>query len=168
MFAIPGERVARVHTSSGTTGKPTVVGDTPNDNDTRAKLVARSFRAGAVRPGMSVHSAVGCGLFTGGLGMPQGAEPLGCGCERHDRAPSPIVRDFKPDVTDTLLPARHPRPVSGLAQSFRSAGHARYASASGSRRGLQRSGSGWSGQCIVHLDVGHAQDHLAASAAAVA
>jgi phenylacetate-CoA ligase len=71
MFAIPGERVARVHTSSGTTGKPTVVGDTPNDNDTRAKLVARSFRAGAVRPGMNVHSAVGCGLLTGGLGCPR-------------------------------------------------------------------------------------------------
>jgi len=78
MFAVPRERVVRVHASSGTTGKPTVVGYTQNDIDTWANLVARSLRAAGARPGMAVHIAVGYGLFTGGLGMHYGAERLGC------------------------------------------------------------------------------------------
>ena len=72
------ERVLRVHASSGTTGKPTVVGYTRGDIDTWADLVARSLRACGARPGMLVHVAVGYGLFTGGLGIHYGAERLGC------------------------------------------------------------------------------------------
>ena len=68
MFAVPRERVVRVHASSGTTGKPTIVGYTRNDIDTWADLVARSLRACGARPGMLVHID-GYGLFTGGLGM---------------------------------------------------------------------------------------------------
>ena len=69
---------AWVHASSGTTGKPTVVGYTRGDIDTWADLVARSLRACGVRPGMLVHISVGYGLFTGGIGMHYGAERLGC------------------------------------------------------------------------------------------
>jgi phenylacetate-CoA ligase len=77
MFAVPRERVARVHASSGTTGRPTVVGYTHQDLDTWADLVARSLRAAGVRPGMRVHNAYGYGLFTGGLGAHAGIERLG-------------------------------------------------------------------------------------------
>jgi len=78
MFAVPRERVARVHASSGTTGKPTVVGYTKADIEAWAGLVARSLRAAGVRPGDMVHVAYGYGLFTGGLGAHYGAEKLGC------------------------------------------------------------------------------------------
>ena len=78
MFAVPREQVARIHASSGTTGKPTVVGYTRNDIDTWADLVARSIRAAGGRPGDIVHVAYGYGLFTGGLGAHYGAERLGC------------------------------------------------------------------------------------------
>jgi phenylacetate-CoA ligase len=78
MFAVPREQVARIHASSGTTGKPTVVGYTARDVDTWAQVVARSMRASGVRPGMRVHVAYGYGLFTGGLGAHYGAEKLGC------------------------------------------------------------------------------------------
>ncbi len=78
MFAVPREQVARVHASSGTTGKPTVVGYTQDDLDTWAELMARSIRAGGGRPGDLVHVAYGYGLFTGGLGAHYGAERLGC------------------------------------------------------------------------------------------
>jgi len=102
MFAVPQERVARVHASSGTTGKPTVVGYTRNDIDTWATLVARSLRASGARPGMRVHIAVGYGLFTGGLGMHYGAERLGCMVipvasgmtERQVQ----LILDFEPDI----------------------------------------------------------------------
>ena len=102
MFAVPVERVVRVHASSGTTGKPTVVGYTRNDIDTWANLVARSLRASGARPGMLVHIAVGYGLFTGGLGMHYGAERLGCTVipvasgvtERQVQ----LILDFQPDV----------------------------------------------------------------------
>jgi len=102
MFAVPQERVARVHASSGTTGKPTVVGYTRNDIDTWAALVARSLRASGARPGMRVHIAVGYGLFTGGLGMHYGAERLGCMVipvasgmtERQVQ----LILDFEPDI----------------------------------------------------------------------
>ena len=78
MFAVPRERVARIHASSGTTGKPTVVGYTLADIDTWADLVARSIRAAGGRPGDRVHVAYGYGLFTGGLGAHYGAERAGC------------------------------------------------------------------------------------------
>jgi phenylacetate-CoA ligase len=78
MFAVPRERVNRVHASSGTTGKPTVVGYTKDDLDTWAELMARSIRAAGGRAGDVVHVAYGYGLFTGGLGAHYGAERLGC------------------------------------------------------------------------------------------
>ncbi|WP_136443312.1 phenylacetate--CoA ligase PaaK [Pacificoceanicola onchidii] len=78
LFAVPREQIARVHASSGTTGKPTVVGYTANDLSNWADLVARSMRASGTRPGDVVHIAYGYGLFTGGLGAHYGAERLGC------------------------------------------------------------------------------------------
>ncbi|MGW7354604.1 phenylacetate--CoA ligase PaaK [Streptomyces sp. NPDC054784] len=78
MFAVPRERVRRLHASSGTTGTPTVVGYTRRDLDTWADVVARSIRAAGGRPGDRVHVAYGYGLFTGGLGAHYGAERLGC------------------------------------------------------------------------------------------
>jgi len=78
MFAVPREQVSRVHASSGTTGKPTVVGYTKDDLDTWADLMARSIHAAGGRPGDVVHVAYGYGLFTGGLGAHYGAERLGC------------------------------------------------------------------------------------------
>ncbi|MEZ5812002.1 MAG: phenylacetate--CoA ligase PaaK [Rhizobiaceae bacterium] len=78
MFAVPREQVVRVHASSGTTGKPTVVGYTKKDIDTWATVVARSMRASGTRPGDVVHISYGYGLFTGGLGAHYGAEKLGC------------------------------------------------------------------------------------------
>jgi phenylacetate-CoA ligase len=78
MFAVPRTQVARVHASSGTTGRPTVVGYTREDLDTWADLMARSIAAAGGRPGDTVHVAYGYGLFTGGLGAHYGAERLGC------------------------------------------------------------------------------------------
>jgi phenylacetate-CoA ligase len=78
MFAVPREQLLRVHASSGTTGKPTVVGYTRHDLDTWADLMARCFACGGARPGDIVHNAYGYGLFTGGLGAHYGAERLGC------------------------------------------------------------------------------------------
>ena len=78
MFAVPREQVSRIHASSGTTGKPTVVGYTEKDIDNWATLVARSLRASGTRAGDVVHVAYGYGLFTGGLGAHYGAEKLGC------------------------------------------------------------------------------------------
>jgi phenylacetate-CoA ligase len=77
MFAVPRDKVARVHASSGTTGQPTVVGYTQNDLDMWASVVARSLRASGLRPGDVLHNAYGYGLFTGGLGIHGGAEKLG-------------------------------------------------------------------------------------------
>jgi phenylacetate-CoA ligase len=78
MFAVPRDKVVRIHASSGTTGKPTVVGYTRNDIEVWADCVARSMRASGTRPGDIVHIAYGYGLFTGGLGAHYGAERLGC------------------------------------------------------------------------------------------
>ena len=78
LFAVPRERLARLHASSGTTGKPTLVGYTARDIDTWANVVARSIRAAGGRAGDLVHIAYGYGLFTGGLGAHYGAERLGC------------------------------------------------------------------------------------------
>ena len=78
LFAVPREQIIRIHASSGTTGKPTVVGYTANDISMWADMVARSLRASGTRPGDMVHVAYGYGLFTGGLGAHYGAERLGC------------------------------------------------------------------------------------------
>src|SRR6478609_4577541 len=78
VFAVPRQQIARVHASSGTTGKPTVVGYTLEDIDTWAELMARSIRVAGGRPGDLVHVSYGYGLFTGGLGAHYGAERLGC------------------------------------------------------------------------------------------
>jgi phenylacetate-CoA ligase len=102
MFAVPREQVMRVHASSGTTGKPTVVGYTKNDIDTWASLVARSLRAAGTRAGAIVHVAYGYGLFTGGLGAHYGVEKLGCtvipmsGGQTEKQVQ--LISDFKPDV----------------------------------------------------------------------
>lgn len=102
MFAVPRERVVRIHASSGTTGKPTVVGYTQRDIDTWANLVARSIRAAGGRPGDIVHVAYGYGLFTGGLGAHYGAERLGCtvipmsGGQTERQVQ--LIMDFKPDI----------------------------------------------------------------------
>ncbi|MEK9724067.1 MAG: phenylacetate--CoA ligase [Rhodospirillaceae bacterium] len=78
MFAVPREQIVRVHASSGTTGKPTVVGYTKEDLNTWSNLMARTLACAGVRPGDLVHNAYGYGLFTGGLGAHYGAEALGC------------------------------------------------------------------------------------------
>ena len=78
MFAVPREDLVRVHASSGTTGKPTVVGYTAADIDTWATVMARSLFAAGGRPGDLLHNAYGYGLFTGGLGAHYGGEKLGC------------------------------------------------------------------------------------------
>ena len=102
MFAVPMERVSRLHGSSGTTGKPTVVGYTEKDIATWASLVARSIHAAGGRPGMKVHVAYGYGLFTGGLGAHYGAEALGCtvipmsGGQTEKQVQ--LICDFQPDV----------------------------------------------------------------------
>ncbi len=102
MFAVPREQCARIHASSGTTGKPTVVGYTKNDIDMWASMVARSIRAGGARPGDLVHVSYGYGLFTGGLGAHYGAEKLGLtvvpfGGGQTERQVQLMV-DFKPDI----------------------------------------------------------------------
>ncbi len=78
MFAVPMEKVVRIHASSGTTGKPAVVGYTANDMDMWSNVVARSLRAAGARPGDRIHNAYNYGLFTGGLGSHDGAQRLGC------------------------------------------------------------------------------------------
>lgn len=102
LFAVPREKLIRIHGSSGTTGKPIVVGYTKADIDMWADVMARSIRAAGVRPGMMVHVAYGYGLFTGGLGAHYGVERLGCTVvpmsggmtERQVQ----LINDFKPDA----------------------------------------------------------------------
>src|SRR5690242_10963926 len=77
LLAVPREQAIRIHASSGTTGKPTVISYTRNDIDLFADVVARSMVAGGARPGMLLHNAYGYGLFTGGLGIHYGGEKLG-------------------------------------------------------------------------------------------
>ncbi len=102
MFAVPREQVVRIHASSGTTGKPTVVGYTRNDITTWASVVARSIRAAGARPGDMVHISYGYGLFTGGLGAHYGAEHLGLtvvpfGGGQTEKQIQ-LIQDFKPDI----------------------------------------------------------------------
>jgi phenylacetate-CoA ligase len=102
MVAVPQEKVVRVHASSGTTGKPTVVAYSKADLDVWSEVMARSIRAAGGRPGMKVHVAYGYGLFTGGLGAHYGAERLGCTVipasggmtERQVQ----LIHDFKPEI----------------------------------------------------------------------
>ncbi len=102
LFAVPREQVFRIHASSGTTGKPTVVGYTAADIDTWANLVARSIRAAGGRPGDTVHIAYGYGFFTGGLGAHYGAERAGCtvlpmsGGQTQKQVQ--LICDFRPDI----------------------------------------------------------------------
>jgi len=108
LFAVPKERIVRIHASSGTTGKPTVVGYSERDIDTWGRLVARSIRAAGGRPGMRLHNAYGYGLFTGGLGLHYGAERLGLTVvpvsggmtERQVQ----LIVDFRPDII-TVTPS---------------------------------------------------------------
>lgn len=108
MFAVPRERLVRVHASSGTTGKPIVVGYTQRDIDTWSEVMARSIRAAGGRTGMIIHNAYGYGLFTGGLGVHYGAEKLGCTVvpisggmtERQVQ----LINDFRPDII-TVTPS---------------------------------------------------------------
>jgi phenylacetate-CoA ligase len=102
LVAVPQDRIARIHASSGTTGKPTVVAYSRADIDVWSDVMARSIRAAGGRPGMKVHVAYGYGLFTGGLGAHYGAERLGCAVipasggmtERQVQ----LIHDFKPDI----------------------------------------------------------------------
>jgi phenylacetate-CoA ligase len=102
MFAVDQSQIRRIHASSGTTGRPTVVGYTQRDLDTWADVVARSLRAAGARPGHKVHVAYGYGLFTGGLGAHYGAERLGCTVipasggmtARQVR----LIQDFRPEI----------------------------------------------------------------------
>jgi phenylacetate-CoA ligase len=102
MFAVPREQCVRIHASSGTTGKPTVVGYTRGDIDTWSDLMARSLRASGARPGDLVHVSYGYGLFTGGLGAHYGAERLGLtvvpfGGGQTERQVQ-LINDFRPDI----------------------------------------------------------------------
>ncbi len=121
MFAVPRERIARIHASSGTTGKPTVVGYTQRDIDTWSAVMARSLRAAGVRPGWAVHVAYGYGLFTGGLGAHYGAEKYGCAVipmsggqtERQVQ----LINDFRPEVIMVT-----PSYMLAILDQFRAAG----------------------------------------------
>jgi phenylacetate-CoA ligase len=108
MFAVPREQLVRVHASSGTTGKPIVVGYTRDDIETWSQVMARSIRAAGGRRGMIIHNAYGYGLFTGGLGVHYGAEHMGCTVvpisggmtERQVQ----LINDFRPDII-TVTPS---------------------------------------------------------------
>ena len=121
MFAVPRDRIARIHASSGTTGKPTVVGYTKADLDVWADVMARSIRASGGRAGMRIHIAYGYGLFTGGLGAHYGAERLGCavipvgggGTERQVQ----LIQDFQPDIIMVT-----PSYMLAILDAFRAAG----------------------------------------------
>ncbi len=121
LFAVPREQIVRVHASSGTTGKPTVVGYTRRDIDMWANLVARSMKASGTKPGDIVHIAYGYGLFTGGLGAHYGAERLNCTVvpvsggmtERQVM----LIQDFKPS---TIMVT--PSYMLNILEQFRAAG----------------------------------------------
>ncbi len=122
MFAVPRDKIARVHASSGTTGKATVVGYSRADLKVWSQVVARSIRAAGGRPGMKVHVAYGYGLFTGGLGAHYGAEELGCTVipvsggmtERQVQ----LIIDFEPDIIMVT-----PSYMLAILDEFRRLGH---------------------------------------------
>lgn len=117
MFAVPRERLARIHASSGTTGKPTVVGYTAQDIDVWSEVMARSIRAAGGRAGDMVHVAFGYGLFTGGLGAHYGAERAGCSVVPASggatEAQINLILDFKPRIIMVT-----PSYMLSLADSF--------------------------------------------------
>jgi phenylacetate-CoA ligase len=121
MFAVPREKVARIHASSGTTGKPTVVGYTLQDLDNWAAVMGRSIRAAGGRRGMCVHVAYGYGLFTGGLGAHAGAEKMGCtvipmsGGQTERQVQ--LIQDFAPDIIMVT-----PSYMLAILDGFRAAG----------------------------------------------
>ncbi len=121
LFAVPREQVRRLHASSGTTGKPTVVGYTQGDLDMWAEVMARSIRASGGRAGMRVHVAYGYGLFTGGLGAHYGAERLGCtvipvsGGQTERQVQ--LIQDFEPDIIMVT-----PSYMLAILDGFRAAG----------------------------------------------
>ena len=121
MFAVPRTKLARIHASSGTTGKPTVVGYTGNDIETWARLGARSIRAAGGRPGDMVHIAYGYGLFTGGLGAHYGAEKLGCSVVPMSGGQTEkqvqLITDFAPDIIMVT-----PSYMLAILDAFRAAG----------------------------------------------
>ncbi|MDT7579509.1 MAG: phenylacetate-CoA ligase, partial [Pseudonocardiales bacterium] len=102
MFAVPQDRIRRIHASSGTTGRPTVVGYTAGDIEIWADVMARSLRAAGARPGHKVHNAYGYGLFTGGLGAHYGIERLGATVIPVSGGMTPrqvqLITDFRPEV----------------------------------------------------------------------
>lgn len=102
MFAVPMKDIVRIHASSGTTGKPTVVGYTKSDIETWANLVARSIRASGGRPEHKIHIAYGYGLFTGGMGAHYGAEALGCAVIPMSGGQTEkqiqMILDFEPEI----------------------------------------------------------------------
>ena len=108
MFAVPREKLVRIHASSGTTGKPIVVGYTQADIETWSDVMARSIRAAGGRTGMIIHNAYGYGLFTGGLGVHYGAERLGCTVVPISGGMTTrqvqLINDFKPDII-TVTPS---------------------------------------------------------------
>jgi phenylacetate-CoA ligase len=122
MFAVPMERIVRVHASSGTTGKPTVVGYTRGDIETWSQLMARSIRAAGGRSSDKIHVAYGYGLFTGGLGFHYGSEYLGAAVipvsggftERQVQ----LINDFRPDII-TVTPSY----MLAIADEFERQGH---------------------------------------------
>ena len=121
MFAVPREELARIHASSGTTGKPTVVGYTKGDLDIFAEVVARSLAAAGGRPGMMLHNAYGYGLFTGGLGLHGGAEKLGMivvpiSGGMTDRQIM-LIQDFRPEMISCT-----PSYAQTLAEEFKKRG----------------------------------------------
>ena len=122
LLAVPQDQVLRVHASSGTTGRPTVVGYTRRDIDTWADVVARSIRASGGQPGDKIHVAYGYGLFTGGLGAHYGAERLGAtvipmsGGQTAKQVQ--LIRDFEPDVIMCT-----PSYMLNIAEEFKRQGH---------------------------------------------
>lgn len=121
LFAVPRDQLARLHGSSGTTGKPVVVGYTQSDIDMWADVVARSLRAAGARPGMMVHVAYGYGLFTGGLGAHYGAERLGCTVVPVSGGMTErqvlLINDFQPEVIMVT-----PSYMMALLEGFKKAG----------------------------------------------
>ncbi|GLV47176.1 phenylacetate-coenzyme A ligase [Thermus sp. LT1-2-5] len=121
LFAVPREQVARIHASSGTTGKPTVVGYTRKDLGIFAEVVARSLGAAGARPGMMLHNAYGYGLFTGGLGLHGGAEALGMTVVPVSGGMTErqilLIQDFRPEVISCT-----PSYAQTLAEEFNKRG----------------------------------------------
>ncbi|MCC6716572.1 MAG: AMP-binding protein [Acetobacteraceae bacterium] len=121
MFAVPRERMARIHASSGTTFKPIVVGYTQQDIDTWAAVMARSLRAAGVRAGWAVHAVHGCGLFTGGLGAHYGTEKHGCALISSSGGQTgrqvELITDLRPEAIIAT-----PSHILAILEQFRAAG----------------------------------------------